>query len=86
MKPFFLAAAKELSKSVTFAAIDHFHNRDGPSFDEDTRKERVGSKKHYIERMAQLQLLFQFARLMISNILAQANELETTNDDTPDEE
>lgn len=42
--------------------------------------------KHYIERMAQLQLLFQFARLMISNILAQANDLETTNDDIPDGE
>lgn len=39
--------------------------------------------RHYIERMAQLQLLFQFARLMISNILAQANDLD--NSSTPPE-
>lgn len=32
--------------------------------------------RHYIERMAQLQLLFQFARLMISNILAQSQGIE----------
>lgn len=40
--------------------------------------------RHYIERMAQLQLLFQFARLMISNILAQSSELD--NPSSPSEE
>lgn len=39
--------------------------------------EEQEAARHYIERMAQLQLLFQFARLMISNILAQANDVDT---------